>query len=47
MTDMSELSKAFIMRDIEVNVMPSKRGELERASATWANVIKRKELKFQ
>jgi len=31
---MSELDEAFIMQGIEANVMPSKRGELERAFAT-------------
>ena len=40
-TDMSELGEAFIMQGIEANVMPSKREELERTSATWAEVIGR------
>jgi len=43
-TDMSELDEAFIMQDIEAIVMPSKRGELERASATWVEVIERDDL---
>jgi len=38
---MSELGEAFIMQDIEANVMPSNREELERASATWVGVIGR------
>jgi len=38
MIDILELDEAFIMRGIEANVMPSKRGELERASAIWAGV---------
>ena len=35
------------MRGIEANVMYSKKGELERASATWAGVIGRDDLEFQ
>jgi len=31
---MSELGKAFIIRGIEANVTPSKRGEFERAVST-------------
>ena len=46
-TDMSELGEAFIMRGIEANVTPSNRGELERASATWAGVIGRDVLESQ
>jgi len=33
-TDMSELDEAFIIWGIETNVMPSKRGEFERAALT-------------
>jgi len=44
---MSELGEAFIMRGIEANVMPLKRGELERASATWVGVIERDVLESQ
>jgi len=44
---MSELGEAFIIRGIEANVMPSKKRELERASATWAEVIGRDELESQ
>ena len=40
-TDMSELGDVFIMQGIEANKIPSKKGELERASATWAGVIGR------
>ena len=40
-TDMSELGDVFIMQGIEANMIPSKKGELERASATWAGVIGR------
>jgi len=40
-TDMSELGDAFIMQGIEANMISSKKGELERASATWAGVIGR------
>ena len=32
---------------VEANVIPSKRGELERASTTWAGVIERDELESQ
>ena len=46
-TDMSELGEAFIMQGIEANVMPSNRGELERASVTWVGVTERDILKFQ
>jgi len=46
-TDMSELGKAFIMQGIETNVTPSNRGELERASATWAGVTGRDDLESQ
>ena len=46
-TDISELGDAFIMQDIEANVISSKRGELERASTTWAGVIERDELESQ
>ncbi len=46
-TDMSELGEAFIMRGIETNVTPSNKGELERASATWAGVIERDDLESQ
>ena len=35
------------MQGIEANVMHSNRGELERASATWAGVIGRDDLEFQ
>jgi len=44
---MSELGEAFIMQGIEANVMPSNRGEVERASATWVGVIGREELESQ
>ena len=40
-TDMSELGEAFIMQGIEANVTPSKKGELERTSAIWAEVTGR------
>jgi len=46
-TDMSELCEAFIIQDIKANVILSKRGELKRASATWAEVMGRDELKSQ
>jgi len=41
---MSELGKTFIMQGIEANVMLSNRGELERASTTWAGVIEKDDL---
>ena len=41
-TDMSELGDAFIMRGIEANEIPSKRGEFERAASTWAGVMGKK-----
>jgi len=44
---MSELGKAFIMQSIEANVMPSKKKELEKAFATWAEVIRRDKLESQ
>jgi len=44
---MLKLEEAFIMQDIEANVMLSKRGELEKASATWVGVIERDELESQ
>jgi len=47
MTDISELGEAFIMQGIEANVIPSNRGELERASATWAGVTGRDVLESQ
>jgi len=46
-TDMSELGEVFIMQSIEANVMFSKRGELERASATWTGVTGRDVLESQ
>ena len=45
-TNMSELGDIFIMRGIEARVMPSKRGEFEKAASTWAEVIG-KELESQ
>jgi len=46
-TDISELGEAFIIQNIEANVMPSNKGELERASAIWAEVIGRDVLESQ
>ena len=46
-TDMSELGDAFIMRGIDANVTPSKRGEFERAASTWAGVIGKEDLESQ
>ena len=43
-TDMSKLGKAFIMQGIKANIMLSKRGELERTSIIWTEVIERDEL---
>ena len=44
---MLELGDAFIIQDIETNMILSKKRELERASATWAGVIGRNELESQ
>ena len=43
-TDISELGEAFIMRGIEANETPSKRGEFERAASTWAKVMGKEDL---
>ena len=45
-TDISELGEVFIMRDIEANVIPSKKGELKRAFAIWTGETRREELEF-
>jgi len=44
---MSELGEAFIIQGIKANVTLSNKGELERASATWAGVTGRDVLKSQ
>jgi len=44
---MSELGNTFIMRGINANVMPSKRGELERAASTWTGVMGKEDLESQ
>jgi len=44
---MSELGEAFIIQNIEANVMPSNRGELKKASGIWAEVIGRDVLESQ
>jgi len=46
-TDMSEVGEAFIMRGIETNKMPSKRGEFERAASTWVGVMDKEDLESQ
>jgi len=44
---MSELGEAFIMQGIKANMTHSKIGELEGASATWAEVTGKDILEFQ
>jgi len=46
-TDMSELGDTFIIRGIEANETPLKRGEFERAASTWAGVMGKEDLEFQ
>ena len=45
-TDISELEDAFIIWDRHANMTYLKRGELERATVTWAGVIGKEVLEF-